>query len=209
MNEMSFLLTQAVSAECWMYGDGYLRGVKATFVCQTFDTFLSDKVLPLPVFDKDVWLLSSTRVQLKMSFINRVFTQAFHQEIVGWKKKQCFLSQQFKKSGTDWLPTLWWVCGPFSSVTCCINIVVQTSLQAICLESQSTPVELTCENSQLCTCLCHWPMVLLSPTPHCWWRDWVSNIQKLPDSFYSAKCNKNWVYRQFSVNSPNYQEQEE
>lgn len=57
------------------------------------------------------------------------------------------------------------VCGPFSSVTCCINIVVQTSLRAICLESQSTSVELTCENSQLCRGLCRWTTVLLSPAP--------------------------------------------
>lgn len=77
------------------------------------------------------------------------------------------------------------------------------------LESQCTSVELTCENSQLCRCLCHWPKVSAEPYPHCSWKDWVSNVQKFPDLFYSPKCSMNWVCRQLWVNSPNNQHQKE
>lgn len=37
------------------------------------------------------------------------------------------------------------------------------------------------------------------PYPRWWWTDWISNIQKLPLSFSSSKCNKFEVCRQFQV----------
>lgn len=121
---------------------------------------------PLSVFDEEVRLLSASHSLLRISGINRVFTHALLWGIVGRKKSGSLeLNSSKSQRITDWLPTLWWVCGPFSSVTCCINIVVQTSLRAICLEFMSTPFKLTCENSQLCRCLRHGLMVRLSPTP--------------------------------------------
>lgn len=139
-------------------------------MCQTFDTCQSDR-LPLLCRSLIRWsglhLLLTERWECPISTLlspKHCSNKLSHRRTAEYNNSTIRKDQ----GHTDWLPGLWWVCvlsGSFSSVTCCINIAVQTSLRAIWLESQSTSVELTCENSQLCRCLCHWPTVLLSPTP--------------------------------------------
>lgn len=96
-----------------------------------------------------------------------------HNENIYWKvlSAKCF-PDIFKENDSgsqrlpDWLPLTVMTMSLVvisHQLSCCINVVIQTSSWGIWLESQSTSVELTCENSQLCRCL--WLLLLLSPAP--------------------------------------------
>ena len=106
---------------------------------------------PLSVCDKEVWVLSARWPVDRVHW--HCWTEEFYKNSISQRNQET-LMMDCQRLGVCVL------CGPFSAATCCINIVVQTSLRAIWSESHNSSVELTCENSHLRRSLCHWPTIL-------------------------------------------------
>lgn len=166
--------------------DCYLRGITVMGMCQMSHF----KVISLPLSCQCLirWsgVLSPAPPLYKTSRINVELTQTLLGTDFCWVKSQWHI---------DWLPVLWCIQGPFSSVHHCINIVVQTSLQAHDWNPRvpqlSWHVKIL---SYVDTFAINWR--LCSALPPLFVEGLSFKQYRSPQTHSThSKCNKNWVSR--------------